>query len=127
MNLSRLPLFAYSALALALLAGCSASPSPGPEPCEAQRGYLEVCATYFGSVAAGSVLVRVDSEDPLPIEYLLDADGCTSVELSTGSYEWSAQHLTDSCVTSYEAVVIGECEEVTEISVELGNWCTDGR
>jgi hypothetical protein len=127
MNRPRLPLFACSLLALASLGGCPAASPPGPEPCEAQRGYLELCATYFGEVAEGSVTVRVDSEDSLPIESLLDADGCTSVQLSSGSYEWSAQHLTDSCVTSYEPVVIGNCEEVTELSVELGDWCTDGR
>ncbi len=127
MNFARLPLLACSLLALTSLTGCSASPAPGPESCEAQRGYLEVCATYFGAVAEGSVMVRIDVEDTAPLESLFDADGCTSVQLPSGFYEWSAQHLTDSCVTSYEPVEIGACEEVTEVSVELGDWCMDGR
>jgi hypothetical protein len=122
-----LSLLGSSVLAVLLLTGCPAEPPPGPEPCEAQRGYLSVCATYFGDVAEGSVLIRVGPDDDLPIESLFDADGCTVVELQPGSYEWSAQHLTDSCVTAYVEATIGECEEVTEVSTELGDWCVDGR
>jgi hypothetical protein len=178
------PLLGSSVLAVLLLIGCFAEPPPGSEPCEAQRGYLAVCATYFGDVAEGSVLIRVgpdddlveahcsdpefltqttceeghcshdaflnepscvgaghewtagatwyddlpiESYDDLPIESLFGADGCTVVELQPGSYEWSAQHLTDSCVTAYVEATIGQCEEVTEVSTELGDWCVDGR
>ena len=125
MNCSQLPLFALCLLGLASLLGCTED--PGPDPCEAQRGYLVVCATYYDDVAEGSVLVRTDPEDPAPLESLLDADGCTSIQLSSGPYEWSAQHLTDSCVSTYEPVTIGACEEVTELSIELSAWCMDGR
>ena len=120
-------LLGSSVLAVLLLTGCPTEPPPGPEPCEAQRGYLSVCATYFGEVAAGSVLIRLGPDDDLPIESLFGADGCTVVELPSGPYEWSAQHLTDSCVTPYAEVTIGQCEEVTEISMDLGDWCVDGR
>ena len=120
-------LLGSSVLAVLLLIGCFAEPPTGPEPCEAQRGYLSVCATYFGDVAEGSVLVRIGPDDDLPIESLFGADGCTVVELQPGPYEWSAQHLTDSCVTPYVGVTIGQCEEVTEVSIDLGSWCVDGR
>jgi hypothetical protein len=125
MNCSYLPVFASCFLGLASLVGCAGEPDP--DPCEAQRGYLVVCATYFDTPAEGSVFVRTDPDDSAPLESLLDADGCTSVQLSSGPYEWSAQHLTDSCITPYEQVTIGACEEVTELHVELSGWCMDGR
>jgi hypothetical protein len=122
-------LLGSSVLSVLLLTGCPAEPPPGPESCEVQRGYLSVCATYFGDVAEGSVLILGwgAGDYDLPIESLFGADGCTVVELPSGSYEWSAQHLTDSCVTPYVEVTIGQCEEVTEISMDLGDWCVDGR
>jgi hypothetical protein len=127
LSLSAPTVLAASILAAVLMSGCPSEPPPGPEPCEAQRGYLQVCATYFGDPAEGSVLIRVDPQDDMPIESLFGTDGCTTVELSPGPHEWSAQHLTDTCVSEYQQVTIGECEEVTEVSVELDYWCVDGR
>jgi len=122
-----LPVLISPLFLVGLLAGCPSELPLGPLGCEAQRGYLKVCATYFGEPAEGSVLIRVDPEDDIPIESLFDLEGCTTVELSPGPHEWAAQHLTDTCASVYEAVTIGACEEVTEVSVELGDWCMDGR
>ena len=125
--LPRLTATALVPIVLALLlTGCPGEP-PGPTSCEAQRGYLQVCATYFGAPADGSALIRDDPEDDGSLEALFDEDGCVTVELSPGQHEWSAQHLTDSCASAYEEATIGACEEVTEVSVELGDWCMDGR
>ena len=108
-----------------LLAGCATEP-PGPTSCEAQRGYLEVCATLFDEPADGAAWVRSDSEDELPLEALFDEQGCTTVELSPGQHEWSAEALSGSCTSPYEQVTIGACEEVTQVSIELDSWCLLG-
>jgi hypothetical protein len=119
----RLALFSTTLL---LLAGCIGEPL-GVTPCEAQRGYLEICATEGGAPAAGAALIRADSTDETPLEALFDDLGCATVELSAGQHEWSARDSTGSCASPYEQVSIGACEEVTEVSIELIDWCMDGR
>ena len=112
-------------LAGVLLSGCVVDPT-GPSSCEAQRGYLEICATLFNEPAEGQAWVRADSEDELPLEALFDEQGCTTVELSPGPHEWSASALSGSCTSPYEQVTIGACEEVTQVSIELDSWCLLG-
>jgi len=112
-------------LALGFLAGCAAGPS-GSTSCEAQRGYLEICATLFNEPADGEAWVRSNSEDEIPLEALFDDQGCATVELSPGQHEWSAEALSGSCTSPYEQVTIGACEEVTQVSIELDSWCLLG-
>ena len=112
-------------LAGVLLSACVGAPT-GPSSCEAQLGYLEICASLFDEAAEGQAWVRSDSEDELPLEALFDEQGCTTVELSPGQHEWSAEALSGSCTSPYEQVTIGACEEVTQVSVELDSWCLLG-
>ena len=117
---------ALLSITLWLLAGCIGEP-PGDTPCESQRGYLEICATEGGAAAAGAAWIRADSTDESPLQALFDQDGCVTVELSPGQHEWSARDSSGFCASPYEQVSIGACEEVTQVSIELIDWCMDGR
>ena len=118
---------ALLSITLWLLTGCIGEPLVQPNPCESQRGYLEVCATEGGAPAAGAAWIRADSTDESPLEALFAEDGCVTVELSTGQHEWSARDSSGFCASPYEPVSIGACEEVTQVSIELIDWCMDGR
>lgn len=115
-------------LGLLPLVACPSDPGPhSPEECEAQRGYLQLCATYFEGVAQGYANVRTSPDDEAPISALLEADGCVVIELSAGDYQWQSEHLTDTCISDWTDVSIEACEETTEVSIELGDYCFDGR
>ena len=107
----------------ALLVGCPPARSDDDDSATCTTG-LRVCATYDGAAAPGSATVRPEpggeeTEGPLA------ADGCTTFELEEGTWEWSARHATDTCESAFVEATVSACE-VTEVSVELIEWCFDG-
>jgi hypothetical protein len=107
------------------LSGCQ--PSAGDEdPCAAEMGYLEVCATLFDEPATGGAVIREGSTDAEPIEALFDSTGCTTVRLDGGEYEWAAESSSANCFSDFEEVSVSSCGETTSVTVELQNWCLIG-
>lgn len=92
--------------------------------CEGE-GTLVVCADYNGEGAEGSAWLRSGPEDDAPLESPL-SDGCVAFTVTPGSWEWRATHATDTCESSWESVSVPTCETV-EVSVDLMEWCFDGR
>ena len=107
----------------ALVAGCPPSRSDDDDSAPCTTG-LQICATYDGAPASGSATVRPEpggeqTEGPLA------ADGCTTFALAEGTWEWSARHSSDTCESVFEVATVTACA-VTEVSVELIEWCFDG-
>ena len=114
-------------LLVMLLSLCGCQPSVGDEDsCDADTGYLEVCATLFGDPAIGGAVIREDSTDTEPIEALFDATGCTTIRLEGGEYEWAAESSSSNCVSEFEEVSVSSCGETTSVTVELQEWCLLG-
>ena len=113
------------AMTAILLASCGVEPEQ--RDCPTEQGYLEICATLFGEPAEGLGLLRSNPETEQPLEALLDEQGCARIQLSPGDHEWAAMALSGNCVAPYEEVTISSCGEVTEVSIELDNWCMLGR
>jgi len=114
----------YLLFLAAFLCACAPSRSNDDDSGATCTTELRVCATYGESAAAGSANVRTDSAAQ-PLSSPLGADGCVNITLDEGEYEWNAAHATDTCISAYEAVTVVACE-VTEVSVDLVQWCFDG-
>ncbi len=108
------------------LLGCPPSRNDDPDACEDGGGTLRVCATYFEGLAQGYANVRTDAEDDAPLSALLDETGCADIQLDAGDYQWQSEALSDTCISDWVDVTIEDCE-VTEVSIELGDYCFDGR
>lgn len=118
-----------AALGLALVTLAACAPTRGDDDDSAgcvDEATLRVCATYGGEPSAGTAVLRTGPGDDLPIEALLDSDGCADVRVAAGTWEWRARHATDTCESVFTEVDLPACE-VTEVNVELIEWCFDGR
>lgn len=121
------PLLLMASLSLCfLLVGCGHSPDD-PDDCQGENGVLQVCATLFGEPAEGQALLQLNDSTGGPLEALLDDQGCTSIDLAPGSYEWAASSLSATCISAYEEATVEDCGRVTEVEVELDQWCQLGR
>jgi hypothetical protein len=112
------------ALSASLLAGCPPVRADDDDS-SACATELVACATYNGTPAAGAVTVRSGPSDPGPLASPLDASGCATFALDAGTWEWSAEHATDTCVSVFTTVELTECD-ATHVTVELIEWCFDG-
>ena len=114
-------------LALFLMfAGCD-QPPDDQDDCSGESGVLQICATLFGEPAEGQALLQLEDSEGSPLEALLDDQGCASLDLAPGTYEWAASSLSASCVSAYSEATVEDCGRVTEVEVELDNWCQIGR
>jgi len=129
MNSSSRKLAALLGTTLLLLCGSSCAPERSDDDdsaCTEGSGTLRVCVTYSGAASEGSAEVRSDPSDELPLSALLEADGCVEIPLAAGDYEWRALHASDTCISSWEPTTISDCG-LTDVQVELMDWCFDGR
>jgi hypothetical protein len=87
-----------------------------------------VCA-YFGNIEDpaqdGSIRVRQGDEGQ-PLETIIDADGCVTVELIEGIWQWQAVDESGECRNDWEEIAVDDCSTVVR-SVDLSQWCLDGR
>ena len=107
-----------------LFSGCD-HPTDEREDCPNESGVLEVCATLFGEPAEGHALLQLDDSGGGPLEALLDDQGCASIDLAPGSYPWAA--ASGNCVSAYSEATVEPCGRITEVHVDLDNWCQIGR
>ena len=119
-------LLALLVLPLAGLAGCGA-PINDDEPCDETMAEIEICATLHEGPTDGYGLVAPDDDEALPLEALFDENGCTTISLEPGTYEWAARDASGSCLSSYESVELAACEDTLRVSVALDMFCQDGR
>ncbi len=107
------------------MAACAPVRSDDDDSACAGEGTLVVCADYGDAGAEGSGWLREGPEDTAPLESPL-SEGCVAFAVTPGSWEWRASHATDTCESPWESVSVPTCETVT-VTVDLVQWCFDGR
>ncbi len=113
-------------LVAASLLGCPPTRS-GDDDDSSCTTSLTVCGTYGGEPATGgTATIREDPDDDDPLETPLDAEGCATFDIAAGSREWRATAAADFCASAYSAVEVETCQQEA-VSVELVEWCMDGR
>ena len=107
-----------------LLVAC---PSTGLDDDDTCVTAISVCA-HWGSPddpVEGSALVR-EVPDGAELEALLGGDGCTTIDVGQGSWEWRATNTAGDCASPWESVSVDECS-IESRSVDLTTFCMDGR
>lgn len=104
-----------------------ACPSSEPNDDDTCMTAISVCAYWAGpeDPVEGSALVR-EVPDGAELEAILGTDGCVTIAVGEGSWEWRASDMGGSCVSSLEAVSVDECS-IESRSVDLAPFCLDGR
>ncbi len=105
---------------------CACPPNRSDDDDATCSSAVTICATMGGMpVNGGEGVLRTDPGDELPIQSPLDADGCTTIEAASGSYEWRAADSSGTCVSVFQSVEVMECETAS-VSVDLVDWCMNG-
>lgn len=105
---------------------CACPPNRADDDDTACSTAVTICATMGDTPGdGGEGVLRTDPEDDLPIQSPLDAEGCTTIEVGSGSYEWRAEDSSGTCVSVFQPVEVMECETAS-VSVDLVYWCMDG-
>ena len=105
---------------------CACPPTRADDDDSACSTGVTICGTMSGLPGdGGEGVLRTAAGDDLPIQSPLDADGCTTIEVGPGSYEWSAADSSGTCISVFQPVEVMECETAS-VSVELLDWCMDG-
>lgn len=111
-------------LLIPLLAACP--PTRGDDDDSACDTVLRVCATLGGPADQGTATIRQGPEDDAPLTGQLDAQGCVEFDVAAGDWEWRADAVVDTCASAFEPVTVATCQ-TEQVSVDLVQWCMDGR
>ena len=113
-------------LPLCLLLACAPT-RPGDDDDGGCETALQVCV-FFGTIeepATGGAVRVLNPDDETPLESLVGADGCVTIDLTEGIWQWQASNQAGDCVSAWEEVTVDTCSTVIR-SVDLTSWCFDG-